>query len=264
MTCVRKQHGLTLLELVVVMVILVALAGLLVPMLPGLLGKAHSAAHATNINELNKAWEMFNVTHRGYPNYLDSLITDTGSIYSKVPVPASGSPYSFPTITQLAEAVATATGETVTAVDMLERLSESGITHVYSMNETSTNATFDPYVYATGATAPTATPIAAATSLCRISAEEVNTKLNGNSTGVYVVFGVGGRCTAVGRGGMATAPVHFSDASGDNANPANQYHRFGVVFNVAEDPAEFVGAVAFHEDGVSGASEGLAEYYSGH
>jgi len=264
MKSIRNHRGLTLLELVVVMVILIALAGLLVPLLPQMLGKAHSATHSTNIGELNKVWEMYHVTNRGYPTDLDSLVVDGGTtVYSKLPQPTT-SPYSATTVSDLATAIGTATSATVSAADVMERLSEAGITSVLAMNASATSATFDPYVYATGSTTPTVTSIASTTPLCQINATEVNTKLNGNASGVYVVFGVGGRCSAVGRGGMTSAPVHFSDESGENANPANQYHRYGVVFNVAVDPAEFVGAVAFHEDGISGAAEGIAEYYSGH
>lgn len=264
MTYCANRHGLTLLELVVVMVILIALAGIIVPMLPGMLGKAHSAAHSTNINELNKAWELYNMTYRGYPNGLDSLIDGESHVFTRIPGSSTTGLYTATTVSELASAVGTAASTTVSAAEVLTRLEEAGITTVYNMNANTTSATFDPYVYASGATTPTPVTIGSSTPLCQINSTQVNSTLNANLSGVYVVFGVGSRCTAVGRGGIASAPVHFSDETGDNANPANQYHRYGVIFDLTKDPAEFVGAVAFHEDGISGAAEGVAEYYGGH
>ena len=69
----KNRQGLTLLELVVVLVILVALAGILVPLLPGMLGRAHTAEHGTNVTEINKAVEAFNLINRSYPDGLDQL-----------------------------------------------------------------------------------------------------------------------------------------------------------------------------------------------
>lgn len=256
------RRGLTLLELVVVMVILVALAGILVPMLPGMLGKAHTSSHVTNVNELNKVWELYNAEpkNHGYPNNLDSLINTEGELYKKLGAPSTGSPYFKATLS----ALATAVGDGVNAENLRERLEEAGITHLYVMDDNAKNATFEPYV--TSGDPPTVSPaeITASTTLCGVLPAEVNSKLNGPADGVYVIFGIGSRCTAVGRGGMTTAPVHFSEHGGDAGNPTNVYSRFGVIFNVKADPAMFVGVVALHGDGISGAEAGIREYYEGH
>jgi len=236
------------------MVILVALAGILVPMLPGMLGKAHSSAHTTNVGELNKVWELFYANNRGYPDGLDSLIAGT-DVFSKIPE-ATGGPYTAQTVTELATLVG------VDADNVIERLNEVGITTVYHMDATTDNATFEPYVLTGGL--PTPTPIVAATELCQVASAEVNEKLNGHLDGVFVAFGVGSRNTAVGRGGMAEAPVHFSDAAGPEGDPTQVYCRYGVIFNIKQDPPVFVGAVAFHHGGIGGADAGLSGYYAGH
>ena len=63
----RNRKGLTLIELVVVMTILVALAGLLVPTFASMLTRGHTSTCSTNIGEVNKAVQEYQLLYGGYP-----------------------------------------------------------------------------------------------------------------------------------------------------------------------------------------------------
>jgi prepilin-type N-terminal cleavage/methylation domain-containing protein len=255
MNRIANRRGLTLLELVVVMVILVALASILVPMLPGMLGRAHVAEHSTNVIELNKAWELYNVTNRAYPDYLDSLVDRGGTdVYNKIPGLAVSGLFTVTSVSDLATAV----GGGLTSAQLVDRLSAIGLRNVYSMDNATPNATFEPY--GAGVTTPVAMPVAATTNLVRLSTAEVVQKLNGAADGVYVVLGVGAKCGIVGQG-IVSAPVHFSEAAGEAGNPMNTYARFGVIYNLKPQTPKFVGVVAFHDDGISTVDDAIQEYY---
>ena len=51
------------------------------------------------------------------------------------------------------------------------------------------------------------------------------------STGVYVVFGLGKRCSLIGTG-IANAPSNFFDKFSLDPSPSGSYGRYGVVFQV--------------------------------
>ncbi|MCL4207053.1 MAG: prepilin-type N-terminal cleavage/methylation domain-containing protein [Pirellulaceae bacterium] len=240
----KNRQGLTLLELVVVMVILVALAGILVPMLPGMLGRAHAVNHSANVVEINKVWGLYANMNGGYPDGLDSLISGTG-LFSQLP---GGS-----------DLIAAQLDD-----DQADALKAAGITTVYSMDNTTDNATMEPY----GATPTTVT----------IDEDEYAAFLNGAAArrlfgdsataaldaaaSEYVVFGVGQNCTAIGTNfGMQSAPLHFDD---HGHSPVEHYSRFGVVFNTAVLPASFVGTVAFHEGHLSGLDDAIAGWHGAH
>ena len=263
MSSVKNRRGLTLLELVVVMVILVALAGILVPMLSGMLGRARVAEQSTNVAELLKTWQIFQATNTNhyYPDGLDSLVDASGTVYAKLPGrdltdASSANLFTVQTLTQLASAVTTTTNP-VDAATLVDRVRNLGIQNVYAMDSTTTNATFEPY--GTGVTLPTAIPVAAGTNLVRLSAIPVIEKLNGPTDGVYVVLGIGSKCTIVGYGGIASAPVHASDEA--NVSPITSYARYGVVFNLKPTTPQLVGIVAFHSDGIATGDDALRDYY---
>jgi prepilin-type N-terminal cleavage/methylation domain-containing protein len=269
MNCgLRNRQGLTLLELVVVMVILVALAGILVPMLPNMLGKSHSAAHATNVGELCKVFETYNLTNRGYPDGLDALIA-SDALFNKLPGYASTSGGGSGTACG-GEIILDSVG--LTSAE-LGHLNEAGITTLYQMDNATTDATFASYTSPL-ATITLAGPTAGSgggsgtpgTKLAVLSdAAKARLFTKGvTTTDKYVVFGVGRQCKAVGRGGMAEAPVHFFDEAGDAGNPTKTYARYAVVFNASADPAEFAGVVGLHGSEVTGLEGGLAEFYAGH
>jgi len=82
---VKNRKGLTMIELVVVLTILVALAGIVVPLLPSMVSHAHTAAHATNVVEIDKIVEAYNMLNHGYPDNLDSLVAGgAGAAFTRI------------------------------------------------------------------------------------------------------------------------------------------------------------------------------------
>lgn len=248
----KNRRGLTLLELVVVMVILVALAGILVPLLPSMLGKAHTSTGATNITELSKWIETYHSLNFKYPDGFDSLCGDSG-LYKKLPGYASAGSD-------------TAAGGQITygalTKDQSSALVNAGITLLRGMNNDTANATFEPYKMENDIVlTTTSTPSVAWADETRIE------QLFGGDTTTtgqkrYVIVGIGAKCTAVGRGGMMLeAPIHFDEEAG--ANPTQTYQRFGAVFDLNGEKAQFVGVVAIHSSHLDSAAAPLAEYFAG-
>ncbi len=252
------RRGLTLLELVVVMVILVALAGILVPLLPGMLGRASIAEQSTNVVELLKAWQMYHAmnTNHYYPDGLDSLADTGGAVYTRLPGRDIAGLFAVETLTQLASDVST-TDDPVDAATLLTRLQKLGLQHVYAMDSNTTNATFEPY--GTGVTTPTALDVDANTNLVRLSSSVVAAKFNAPTDGVYVVLGIGAKCTIVGYGGIAHAPIHFNSEA--NTSPIQYYARYGVIYNLRPTTPQLIGMVAFHADGIATGEDALQQYY---
>jgi len=246
-----RRQGLTLLELVVVLVILVALAGILVPLLPSMVSRAHTATHATNIVEIDKAVEAFNMLNHGYSDNLDSLLTGA-NVYANLPSNGSGT------------CGGELTAGTITADD-LAALNSSGLTTIWTLDPTS-DGTQDllnaPYGTSTSGTALAAGNGAV---LNQTAAQRLYNEPATGSSAKYVVFGFGSKASIVGHG-IPESPVHFADDPGTAGNPTLTYARFGLVFRVENtagktlETAQFVGAVAFHPDHVSGGDAGIAEY----
>lgn len=258
----RRAHrlGLTLLELVVVMTILIALAGILVAMFPGMLKFAHTSTGATNMPELNKIFQMHHQVQRGWPNYLDNLVDDTGALYAKLPGDPASQEY-FLTPLELDD-------------DQAQALRNAGLTHVFNLTDAEDvdDATFD--CYGEGVVAPelaAAEPVQDGTTVARLVALGDIAKFKGHEEAVYVVFGVGQATPLVGSGGMMQdAPIHF----GHNANtrPNEVYSRFAAVFRLgsvemvdhddnpdtpdveefhADGPASFITCVGLHGGGIA-------------
>lgn len=245
-----KRSGLTLLELIVVLVILVAVAGIAVPLLPGMIGRAHTAEHSTNISEINKIVETFNLLNRAYPDNLDQLT-------AWAVLPGDGT------------ATGTCGGNlasvTLTASDVAA-LSNAGITKVYTL---STAADRDLVSAPYTSTTPTALAAGAVAGLSDAAKLRLYNDASTGATGSkYAVFGLGNGCELIGKtGGMPEAPLHFSDEKGTGGDPTRTYARFGLVFRVADttgvslETAQFVGTVALHEDDVTNSNDAAAEYH---
>jgi Tfp pilus assembly protein PilE len=245
-----NRRGLTLLELVVVLTILIALAGILVPLLPGMLRRAHTSTGATNMGEIVKIMETVNLVDRGYPDGYDSLMDDNG-LYELLPgYDATGG------------GTACGTELVTTTLDGDEQvlLAEAGVTILYGMDEGTDNATFEPYSSTDDITIDDSGSGSDVT-VAALSAAAALRLFNDNTADRYVVFGLGAQSTIVGREGIANAPVHFGAGE---AGPEDEYSRFGVVFDVTADPAEFVGAVAFHGNGLGTIDEAVSGWYAGH
>lgn len=245
------RKALTLLELVVVLVILVALAGVLVPMMPGVLGKAHTSSGATNIMELTKWIETYHAVNLKYPDQFDSLCAAAG-LYSKLPGYATAG---------------TAAGGQITYAALTAEESSAlynvGITSLLGMNNSTTNATFEPYATAADiAITTTSTPSVAIADTTRIEALFNPSNTTVASTAKYVIVGIGAKCTALGaKGVMLESPVHFGDEAG--ANPTDTYQRFAAVFDVSGTTARFVGVVAIHGGQLDSAAAPLKGFWAG-
>lgn len=85
----RRRRGFTLIELVVVLVILIALAALVIPRLSFIGEQAGNAAAATGAGQLASNIEVYRTTTGSYPLGLDTLIDDSGALYSKLWVHAA-------------------------------------------------------------------------------------------------------------------------------------------------------------------------------
>ncbi|MFO0802969.1 MAG: hypothetical protein U0791_07575 [Gemmataceae bacterium] len=242
----QRRRALTLMELIVVLVILVGLAGILIPLFPSLIGRTHTASGATNDSELTKAIQVHEATYFQYPDQFDSLMgTGSTALFAKLPTdgmnPVGGS-------TELNFAALTA--GTATA------LTNAGIVNVWDLNDATADPTFNPY----GA----ARVLAAGGNVAVLGTAAI-TRMNLPAGETYVVFGIGRRCTMVGRS-LTDPPVHFAD---DQANtPEKVYGRKCVVFVVTKnggtatrDRAKFVGSVSLHPDGVVTADDHMKEYY---
>ena len=209
-----------------------------------MIGRAHTAEHATNINEVNKAVETFNVINRGYPNRLDNL--------TAFPVLSGGTTDS-------------ACGGQLVPMTLTSSetgaLSNAGLTNMYTLD---TSAGRDLVAAPYGGTTTAALLSTAVAGLDSVAATRLY-NLTTSSSEKYVVFGLGSGCEMIGKpGGMPEAPLHFSDEKGAGGDPTKTYARFGLVFRVSDtggialERAQFVGAVAFHEDGVTNGSDAAA------
>lgn len=244
----RRRSALTLIELIVVLVILVGLAGILIPILPSMLGRTHTAAGATNMQEMVKWIQVYEQLYLRFPDEWDSL-TDGANLVSYLPNDG-GSPSGGQIVLH-----------TLTA-DEAAALKSLGIHNVHHFSTTlgsGQSPTFNPY--AAAVTAPTA--IAANVKVAAITAAAANEKLGLDINGTYLVFGLGKRCTMVGR--TVTDPPIVS-ADEDAINPASYYGRFLIVVKVAQGTttlpkAAFVGVVSMHPDQIDGAGQHLEEYY---
>lgn len=244
--CRRARRGLTLMELIVVLVILIGLAGILIPLFPSLIGRAHTSAGATNDAEVTKAMQVHEATYFSYPDHYDSLLGTGGTaLFAKLPTdgvnPVGGA-------TELNFAPLTA----ATAAS----LANAGVANVWDLDDATSDPTFNPYG---------AVRVLAATGNVAVLGVDAITRMNLPPGETYVVFGIGRRCTMVGRS-LTDPPVHFAD---DQANtPEKVYGRKCVVFAVtkntgaaARDRAKFIGSVSLHPDGVVTADDHLREYY---
>jgi len=248
----RGRAGFTLIELTVVLVILIALAGILVPQLSGYINRSHSAASSTNIGEITKFFQLYDLKYlKGYPNNYERGCTDTGA------APNKGS------VGTLAFVIGSEGSAAVFAraldAGQVSALASKGITSVLNMQATvpaGSSATFDAADEVTG-------PVALNTSDKVLFLDRNFVKsafgLAPDPSEEYVAFGIGSDCTAVGKV-MIEAPLHF-----DQVDPVDVYSRFFVVYAVptkgaaASFNARLVGALGSE---LSSLSAEIAEYYS--
>jgi len=241
------RKGLTLLELVVVLVILAALAGILVPVLANMTTRTHGSAGASNIAEIAKAVQMHESLYNEYPNEFDSLIDEADAV-------VVGDSTTYLVHTDL-------TSATPTTDRIIEALNGVGIDTTYQHLSTSANKTFEPYadppfpitIDAASGEVVTLTDVAVA----QLGLEPLSVSTT-EGVQAYVAFGLGALSNMVGRS-MIDAPVHFPEAG---ESPVEEYNRFLLIYAVpADGPARLASVAAAHEEGLSGSSSHIAEYY---
>lgn len=254
----KRRGALTLMELLVVLMILVALASLLIPLISNPMGRAHNSVGTVNMKEVTKAVQTYQTQHYQFPNGWDAM-TEGTALVDYLPKDGTG-----------AIVAGDLTAGTMTAQE-LDALGAMGITQVHLMHPTAAagvaanpdfSPSFDPYVNMD----PTSfTTIVGTTNLAILNPAKAVSQLNASPTGRYVAFGLGQRCTVVGKT-IAEAPVTFSDEPG--ANPTKTYVRFAVIFQVSDtDPtkavakAKLVGTLHIATGGLHGVSAHLKEYY---
>lgn len=251
----RQRLGLTLIEMIVVLAILVTLAAILVPLFPNFLRRANKATDATQMSEAAKALQLYQAQYYGYPNDMDLLVDSAGAMPTYLPGTSAGA-YDQIIIP------GTLTANSASA------LKKVGITRLQPLATTVSagNATLNPYTTLSPATdgilVDTGTKVALLnTSAILAGTKEVNAELynilfsdqgdGGSHPGTYLVLGIGGRNSAVGRT-MANAPVAMPQ--GTDMNPAKNYCRYGAIFKVDGNEvaltkrARLVAVVSMEED----------------
>lgn len=251
LSALKKQAGMTLIELTVVLMILIGLAGLLIPYVAGFVGRTHDSSGADGIQEVAKAIAGYDAKYGGYPGGLDRLVDSAGAATSYL----------------MGATVATATGVSALNVQSLFR---GGITYLRGMCDdaadvdcTNFNPTFNYYDTTEDWTingmmgnqingaAPVATdtlmvvsPDAVAQAadatnsnveeVCGISNAAEDSDGGGTQDFIYVMLGVGPESDMTGRT-VQSVPVHFAQVGAMNAN--NRYNRFVGIFKVDNDAA---------------------------
>ncbi len=143
--------------------------------------------------------------------------------------------------------------------DQANALAKLGVTSSYNLLTNANDATWtvtdtnavNTYGSTNTAKAVTITPTLAAQTWPNLA----------STNGIFVIFGLGSFSSAVGPGRlMQEAPTICDNA---DMEPASNYQRFGVVFEIAADnTANYVGAVSIHDDGIASSEAELQEYHS--
>jgi hypothetical protein len=206
------------------LMILVGLAGMVIPAVTDMVARTHTATASGNFAEVSNAIARYEAQYLSYPNNLDSLknalngatVTDFGGLST--------------------ELTGNCTALTLTA-DHVAALNNAGITNLQLHADPS--ATVDATFQAT----TTSGAVAAADVLLSITNGAAEESLGLDTDGTYVLLGVGGRSSAIGRT-MTEAPVHFPENGAEN--PAAVYNRFVAVFDVSGERAKLVKVISPH------------------
>jgi prepilin-type N-terminal cleavage/methylation domain-containing protein len=238
---VRRERGLTLIELIVVMAILVVLAGLTLPKLDQFKLKANKAQAASNMETLGNAIASYRAQKDVYPDVYNSLLeTGTTSFYGKL----------HPSLTGGAGGTATKCALSTLSADEVTSLARVGITQVVDHDpaaEIPNNSDIlagagVPRTFATGDTVvipnlldPDGQKIV----------RQYYPSLNGAipSGKKVVILGVG-RSNAMVGDTIQNAPFYA------NANQLTQYTRMLAVYEVSSSAgrARFLGALSADGD----------------
>lgn len=233
------RQNFTLIELIVVLIVLVGLGTILVPRIPDMLPRTHVAACSNNQVALTKSVEQYEALNFKAPDNYDSLLNDVGSaIFDSMPNSGAGLD------------VTALTTETAAA------LTSAGINTLWNQNEASPSATF--YEDNTPATPQAEVAVAAAVNIATLTDHAAEHLGLVEEEDRYAVFGIGPKSNLVGQT-ISTAPVHFPDDP--DGSPNNRYGRYGVIYDISGEKAQFLFAVAFSGHGPVGIDHQVAEFF---
>lgn len=91
----KRQHGVTLVELLIVVLILGALAAIAIPRIGASSTTAKLNACATNVDILNSQIELYHANEGSYPGDLETLTSDDDYFPDGSPVCPLGGSYSY-------------------------------------------------------------------------------------------------------------------------------------------------------------------------
>jgi type II secretory pathway pseudopilin PulG len=267
---IKRQAGMTLIELTVVLLILIGLAGLLIPYVGSFVQKTHDSTNSSNLSSLNGAvLQYLNQTNK-LPNNLETLTnaTTTGTGVCPTTVTA-GDVY----CAMLDTAMFTATTFTGTS-PQLNSFIKAGLTAVHDDNPAATNKTFQAGVDPVTANAdnfynavlanaipfvkvaPVSSATATANGIATTVAAHLALALGGHETDYdttcndYVAMGIGDHTKMIGTS-ITAAPVHFPEDA--TKGPTDYYNHYLAIIQVQKSiaapcssnvqAAKFVGVV---------------------
>ena len=254
----RAARAFTLLELVVVLSILAILAGGILVKLDVLQLRANKGVSASSMAGISRMIQTYVVTNNHYPDGFDSLIDDNG-----------GSPQLYAGLDpQLIGGLGGAsptklTTTTIASASELRSLNRMGITSLFEVDAGGGLASgFPSDVFQTsrtlgvGATVATLNPPAEGDATAILQHFYPNEATLPPAGKKVLVFGLGPRCSLIGRSGMLQeAPLYAN-----SADKVSYYARHLVAFEVdtGGGRARFLGALGADADRLD---EELSEYY---
>jgi type II secretory pathway pseudopilin PulG len=250
-----RRRGLTRVELLVVLTILIAVAGIVIPLLPNVLSRTQEATDATQITELARAIQAYQTAYGGYPQDFD-LLTDGTTGFPTLTTPTSTATTYLPVPTTGPQAGVPLGGYAVAGplvASELAALFNAGIQYVQPMTDATVSATgtspanfqatLNPYAATTLivnridlSTSPTSVmfavigPSTITGVIWPQNPSFLQVSYAADPTARYVLFGIGSRCSMVGKT-MQEAPL--SSPINRLASPANTYFRYGAIFKVS-------------------------------
>jgi type II secretory pathway pseudopilin PulG len=254
---IKRQAGMTLIELTVVLLILVGLAGLLVPYVGSFVQKTHDSTNSNNLAQLNNAMGRFITDKNRLPHHMESLINSTAQLAS-----ASGSCAGAPgaidlvycgmldtamfTVVDYGDATSNGTGDD-DAISV-ESLRKAGLTMFVGNDNNTNNKTFASTIgmyylpnsgqpagmikgkFASVNAGPQVAPMAVEKHLAQAlggAPMDYNTDCYD-----YIAFGIGDKNELIGNT-MTSAPVHFPENA--ELGPVQRYNHYVAILQVDKD-----------------------------
>lgn len=252
-------------EMVVVLAILAALAAIVVPLFPNLLRRAHKATDATQTAEMAKMVQLYQSLYYGYPADFDSLVDSGGAFPGYLPNDGGAVFGGFVTTSTLSAEEAAALKRV--GITTLQPLSTAiGAGQHPTMNPYPAGSTLigNRQTVAAGITVTILDNAAIWGAGGKNPSFLQAAYASDDPAARYVVFGVGPRCSMVGKV-MQDAPQSVPQTR--DLTPATHYCRIGVIFKISgnevniTERARFIAAVAMEDDELEQTDKDISGYY---